>query len=131
MADCRRCRWFKTHNLTSEERRAVERTARARGEAPLGYCRLYGRGVQRPYNRSYNITAWLIRQRLKYTRRQCFTYAGLRNTYNYYKRKQEIALDWHTVEREIRRMAEAGLLKRVILRKNGRQKVVFCTNGDI
>ena len=87
--------------------------------------------MQRPYNRSYNITAWLIRQRLRYTKRQCFTYAGLRATYNYYKRKDNIALDWHTVERTIRFMAEQGLLKRVILRKNGRQKAIFCVDGEL
>ena len=45
LADCRRCLYFKTDNLTVEERQAVERTARARGEAPLGYCQLYQRGV--------------------------------------------------------------------------------------
>ena len=45
MADCRRCVYFKQQNLTDEEQRAMERTAKLRGEAPLGYCTHYQRGV--------------------------------------------------------------------------------------
>ena len=45
MADCRKCVYFKTMNLTPEERTAMERTARMRAEAPLGYCTHFQRGV--------------------------------------------------------------------------------------
>ena len=79
--------------------------------------------------RSHTVTVWLIRQRLRYTGRRCFSYAGLRNTYNYFRRKGSVDVDWHSVEREVRRLAEAGVLQRIVIRVDGRRKAIFCANG--
>jgi len=54
----------------------------------------------------------------------CFTYKGLRWWYNrqrYYKE-----LEWHTVERNIRRLAELGWLQRRIYPHKGAKRAVFC-----
>lgn len=55
------------------------------------------------------------------TKTECFTYKELR-IWMYRKPKYK-NIEWHTVERTVRHMAETGKLKRVWLSKN---KVKFC-----
>ena len=79
--------------------------------------------------RSIDVTLWLIERRLQYTRRNCFTYKGLRATYNYYYRRGEVQVDWHSVERAVRRLVETGYLQRILLRSEGRRRTIYCLNG--
>ncbi|MCE4607313.1 MAG: hypothetical protein F7B59_08325 [Desulfurococcales archaeon] len=74
-------------------------------------------------SKHYNMVFHLIREYLEYKKRfsssECFTYKGL---YNWYIRKKNGKLHWHTVERVIRRMAEDDWLYRV----HGRKVMIFC-----
>ncbi|MCE4606651.1 MAG: hypothetical protein F7B59_04870 [Desulfurococcales archaeon] len=75
-------------------------------------------------SKHYNEVFHIIREYLEYRRQyrpdqECFTYAGL---YNWYIRKKNGRLHWHTVERVIRRMAEDDWLERV----HGRKVMIFC-----
>ena len=74
-------------------------------------------------SKHYNEVFHIIREYLEYKRRfsssECFTYAGL---YNWYIKKRNGKLHWHTIERVIRRMAEDDWLYRV----HGRRVMIFC-----
>ena len=75
-------------------------------------------------SKHYNEVFHIIREYLEYRRQyrpdqECFTYKGL---YNWYIRKKNGRLHWHTVERVIRRMAEDDWLERV----HGRKVMIFC-----
>ena len=75
--------------------------------------------------RQIDATAWLIKKRLEYSKKRCFTYAGLRKTWKYYHDvRHEIKNDWHTIERTVRKLAEQGLLHRI---PNGKI-MIFCPN---
>ncbi len=75
-------------------------------------------------SKHYNEVFHIIREYLEYRRQyrpdqECFTYAGL---YNWYIKKRNGRLHWHTIERVIRRMAEDNWLYRV----HGRKVMIFC-----
>jgi len=53
---------------------------------------------------------------------ECFTYRGLRLWLTYNKMYRD--LEWHTVERAIRRLASDGYLWRI----DGKSYVLFCMN---
>ena len=71
------------------------------------------------------LTEWLIQRHLAFTGKMCFTYRGLRQSYEYYRRKGEIMIDWHTIERTIRLLCQNGKIKRI--RKG--KTVIFCYQG--
>jgi len=56
----------------------------------------------------------------------CWTYRGLR--YHLYYRYQNKSVEWHTVERTLRKLAEEGLLRRREIRR--KKRVLFCTTPD-
>lgn len=76
------------------------------------------------------LSAWdetliLIRARLTYTRRRCFRYEGLHATYQYLFRRGVISHPWNSIERVVRRMAEMGVIERVVRARND---VFFCVD---
>jgi len=70
------------------------------------------------YPQSYLL---MIRRYLDEKKQRCFTYRGLRSWM--YRQKEYRDLEWHTVERTIRKLVEDRLLERVELKKN---QVIFC-----
>ena len=56
---------------------------------------------------------------------RCFTYRGLMGWWS--RKGLYRSIDWHTVERAVRRLAEVGVLKRVF---KGRRKVMFCLTDE-
>lgn len=56
----------------------------------------------------------------------CWTYRGLR--YHLYYRYQNKSVEWHTVERTLRKLAEEGLLRRREIRR--RKRVLFCATPE-
>ena len=80
-------------------------------------------------------TLKLLAEYLRYRRGEtgkdirCFTYKGLRWYYN--KTRAYRHLEWHTVERNIRRLAENKWLSRRILPHRGVKHVVFCLTSNL
>lgn len=72
------------------------------------------------FSESERRTLRLIAGYLREKGQRCFTYRGLRGYYN--KNRLYMELEWHTAERNIRRLAELGWLER---RGSGRS-VYFC-----
>ncbi|ALL02085.1 hypothetical protein Pyrde_2042 [Pyrodictium delaneyi] len=63
-------------------------------------------------------------------RRDCFVYKYLRMYYE--RRGWENVVEWHTVERNIRRLAEHGwLVRRVYAKHRGGRAVVFCLSEGL
>ncbi|OWJ54176.1 hypothetical protein [Pyrodictium delaneyi] len=62
-------------------------------------------------------------------RRGCFVYKYLRIYYE--RRGWENVVEWHTVERNIRRLAELGLLRRIQLPHRGANRVLFCLSEGL
>jgi hypothetical protein len=46
------------------------------------------------------MTEWLIQKHLAFIGKSCFTYKGLRQTYEYHRRRGEIDIDWHTMREQ-------------------------------
>ena len=65
--------------------------------------------------------ALLIKRYLDEKGYRWFTYRGLR----FWVERNYPELEWHTVERGVRKLAELGLLRRNMYRKNGRRRVSF------
>jgi len=65
----------------------------------------------------------IIDRYLSEKNQRCFTYRGFRVWF--YKQEWYRDIEWHTVERCIRRLAEEGLLDRKFIKRNF---VVFCRN---
>ncbi len=63
----------------------------------------------------------LIEEYLSVKGYKWFNYRGLR----YYLQWKHPEVEWHTVERVIRRLAENGLLERKYYKRNNRQQVAF------
>ncbi len=84
-------------------------------------------------------TLKLIAEYLRYRREnsepdkpppKCFTYKGLRWYYN--KQRWYKTLEWHTVERNIRRFAELGWLSRRIFgTPRGGKTALFCLTSNL
>lgn len=72
------------------------------------------------YPRSYIL---MIYRYLSEKGQKCFTYRGLRAWM--YRKPEYRDLEWHTIERVIRKLAEDGFLDRVELSP---RKVIFCWN---
>ena len=70
------------------------------------------------------LTLKLIAEYLSEVGRRCFTYRGLRAYWDVRRLWNE--LEWHTVERNIRWLAENGLLRRI---QRGRS-VIFCLEDE-
>ena len=72
--------------------------------------------------------SWLImlRNYLRETGRKCITYRGLRAWI--FRKPEYKDIEWHTVERAMRRLAEDGWLERIEL---GGRKVAFCPKRDL
>ncbi len=68
----------------------------------------------------------LIRNYLRDTGRKCVSYRGLRTWI--YRSTMYRDLEWHTVERALRRLAEDGYLQRIQLKGN---KTIYCPKQDI
>jgi len=62
------------------------------------------------------LLAALIKRFLEENGYRYFTYRSFRR----WLYRNRIRLEWHTVERELRRMAEEGLLERIYIRKGVR-----------
>jgi len=65
----------------------------------------------------------LIARYLSEKNQRCFTYRGFRVWF--YKQPYYKNVEWHTVERMIRKLAEEGFLNRKFIKRN---YVVFCKN---
>ena len=63
----------------------------------------------------------MIKRYLDEKKQRCLTYRGLRSWL--YKHPEYRDVEWHTVERVLRRLAEERYLERVEL---GGKKVIFC-----
>ena len=71
--------------------------------------------------------AVFIKLYLEDSGKRCFTYRGLRAWWSRNRKYQ--GSEWHTVERSIRKLAQAGYLKR-ITRRRGRY-VIFCPTPSL
>ena len=65
----------------------------------------------------------LINRYLSERNQRCFTYRGLRSWI--YKQPEYRDVEWHTVERTIRKLVEDGYLDRIEIKRN---QVLFCIN---
>jgi len=77
-------------------------------------------GRRYTYPLSYII---MVKRFVEETRRQCFSYNDFRVWF--YRSQYRNDLEWHTVERVLRRLAEDGFLDREIRYRN---RAYFCVN---
>jgi hypothetical protein len=83
------------------------------------------------FSESERKTIKLIADYLHEKGRKCFTYRGLRA---YWDSRRMYDLEWHTVERNIRRLAELGWLsrrRRIFAKPRGGKRVVFCLTSNL
>ena len=74
-------------------------------------------------------TLRLIAEYLRETGRRCFTYRSLRAYWD--RRRLWRELEWHTVERNIRWLAEEGLLERDLRYRGRRAYTIFCLSRGL
>ncbi|MCE4609805.1 MAG: hypothetical protein F7C36_05445 [Desulfurococcales archaeon] len=78
-------------------------------------------------------TILLLDDYLEYKREQgwsdnCFTYRGLQY-HLFYRYQNKKNVQWHTVERTLRKLAEEKLLRRIEFKK--KKRVLFCLTPEL
>ncbi len=110
----------KEHHTRHEEKKGNGEERALGREMKQGGVGAVARGKMR-YPHSYLV---MLKRYLEETGRRCVSYVGLRKWI--YGSGKYADLEWHTVERALRKLAEHGYLERVEL--SGR-RVVFCMTG--
>jgi len=80
------------------------------------------------FSESEKKTLRLISSYIYNNNTRCFNYRKLRAYWD--KKRMWRVIEWHTVERNIRRFAELGWLERQVSKKD-RRKVMFCASDEL
>lgn len=81
------------------------------------------------FSEKQRLTLKLIAEYLRSRGQRCFTYHGLHRYWEGSRIRRGI--DWHTVERAVRKLAKWGWLKRIEKRIDYRRKSIFCLTENL